>query len=323
MSLNIASRKRQAISRLSQIARSRGERKPSLHTDRQVQMRRLAQKEQTVSRLLGTEAGLRRLGANMANPVRKRLDYKGIFRKFTVVEQIPDGVPMFYDKDFPEATAIKIGRGGSARIIEMVGERVTLEEFEIVTRPKIPYRELYVRRFRALDRTNDRLTEGMQLREDLLGFGLLETAANLAGGNTPQVTPGTLDRTILAKAFAQVEQRRLQVGGVLMSAFGTMGIRRWDWQNLDQVAMQEVRETGYLGDMWGAQFYVSDQIPAGVVYILTTPKFLSWMPIRKETEVIPADDPDNVRLGFVGYELLGMTVHNSWGVCKLTFDPTA
>ena len=52
------------------------------------------QKEAALARALTTEAGLRKIAANMANPVRFYLDYKGIFRKFAVVEQIPDGVPM-------------------------------------------------------------------------------------------------------------------------------------------------------------------------------------------------------------------------------------
>lgn len=296
---------------------------PTSKLNRAAEMQRLARKERLATQLLQTQAGLMKIAANMANPVREQLDYKGIIRKFFIVEQIPDGVPMYYDKDFPEANAVKIGRGGSTRIVEMEGERVELEDFEISVRPKIPYRQLYVRRFQALDRVKDRLIMGMELREDLLGFGLLETASTAAGGNTPQNVPGPLDKDTLAKAFAQVERHRLQVAGVLMSAYGTMGIRRWQWQNIDQIALQEIRETGYLGEMWGAQFYVSDQIPAGVCYIMTTPKFLGWLPIRKDLEVIPADDPDNLRLGFVGYELIGMTVHNVRGICKLTFDPSA
>ena len=39
------------------------------------------QKEATLARALTTEAGLRKVAANMANPVRFYLDYKGIFRK--------------------------------------------------------------------------------------------------------------------------------------------------------------------------------------------------------------------------------------------------
>jgi len=294
---------------------------------RQEKVARLIRKEAAIARALESEAGLRKIAANMANPVRNKLDYKGIFRKFAVVEQMPDGVPLIYDRDLPEVPALKVGQLGTTRMVEMTGKRIELQPFEIVARPKIPYAELYNRRFRALDRAKDRLIEGMELREDLIGFSLLERAtvvgAALANGPVVQATAGPMDRDLLAKMFTQVEKNRLVVAAVLMSPFGTQGIRRLTFQNLDQVGMQEVRETGYLGSMWGADFYVSDQVPAGTAYALTSPKFLAWIPIRKDVDVIPADDPDNLRLGFVGYELLGMTVHNAFGVAKGTFNPAA
>lgn len=293
----------------------------STFQDRQKQAQRLMQKEAALSRVMQSEMGLRKIAANMANPVRQRLDYKGIFRKFAVVEQMPDGVPLIFDRDLPEVPALKIGKGGSVRQVEMKGRRVELEPFEIAARPKIPYKELYVRRFRALDRAKDRLIEGMELREDLIGFGLIEAASALT--NTPIASGTFMDRDHLARAFTEVEKHRLIVGSILMSPYGTQGLRRWLFQELDQVGMQEVRESGYLGSMWGADFYVSDQITAGTLYILTTPKFLAWMPIRKDVDVIPADDPDNLRLGMVGYELLGLTLHNSRGVEKMTHSIVA
>jgi len=278
-------------------------------------------REAALTQALQTEAGLKRIAANMSNPVRFKLDYKGIFRKFVIVEQMPDGVPLIWDKDQPLAPAVKVGKGGSPRMIEMRGKRVELQAFEIASRVKVPYEELFTRRYRALDRAKDRLIEGMELREDLIGFSLIETASSLV--NTPVVTAGAFDRDLLAKMFVQVEANRLPVATVLMSPYGTMGIRRLQFQNLDQVGMQEVRETGYLGNMWGADFYVSDQIPAGTAYAFTGPKFFGWMPIRKDTDVIPADDPDNLRLGFVGYELLAMTIFNALGVVKGSFNIAA
>lgn len=41
------------------------------------------------------------------------------------------------------------------------------------------------------------------------------------------------------------------------------------------------RETGYLGNLWGADFYVSDQVAYGTMYVMTSPKFLAWMPFRR------------------------------------------
>lgn len=286
---------------------------------------KLLRKEAALARALETEAGLRKIAANMANPVRRKLDYKGIFRKFAVTEQMPDGVPLIFDRDQPDVPALKIGKFGTVRMVEMTGTRVELEAFEIVARPKIPYSELYNRRYRALDRAKDRLIEGMELREDLIGFSLLLAASNLglAGGPVVQSTAGPLDRDPLAKTFTELEKNRLPVAAVLMSPYGTQGIRRLDFQNLDQTGMQEVRETGYLGSIWGADFYVSDQVTAGSAFILPSPKFLAWIPIRKDVDVIPADDPDNLRLGFVGYLLQGMTVHNGFGVARLDFSTTA
>lgn len=289
--------------------------------EREAKMNRLIKKEAQLTQALSSAAGLNKIAANMANPVRFRLDYKGIGRKFAIVEQMPDGVPLIYDKDQPLAPAVKVGKYGTPRMIEMVGKRVELQAFEIAARVKVPYSELYNRRYRALDRAKDRLIEGMELREDLIWYGLFETASTLV--NTPVATAGLYDRDLQARGFNQIERNRLGVGSVLMSTAAVMGIRRLTFQDMDQVGMQEIRETGYLGSYWGADYYVTDQIPQGVAYALTTPKYLAWMPIRKDVDVIPADDPDNLRLGFVGYALVGMTVFNALGVEKMTFDPTA
>ena len=126
------------------------------YESRQEKVAKLMRKEAALARALETESGLRKIAANMANPVRQQLDYKGIFRKFVVVEQMPDGVPLIYDRDLPKVPAVKVGGFGTARQIEMVGKRTELQPFEIVARPKIPYSELYNRRYRALDRAKDR-----------------------------------------------------------------------------------------------------------------------------------------------------------------------
>lgn len=294
---------------------------------RRQNLRKIAAKERILTRYLSTVGGLNKIAANLANPVRRQLDYKGIGRKFMVVELMESGIPLIYDRDLPDVPAVKVGHKGTANIVEMEAERVEVEPFEISARPKIPYSELYSRRYRVLDRAKDRLIEGMQLREDLIIFSLFAAAADACTDLDCAPTPVTnatygMDRNGLALAFAGIEANRLVVQSVLMSAYGIAGLRRWEFEDLDQTAMQEIRETGYLGRMWGADFFISDQIPAGTAYILTQDKFLGWIPIRKDTDVIPADDPDHLRLGFVGYEYLGMELHNCCGVNTFTFQAT-
>jgi len=278
-------------------------------------------KESDLRNALRTSAGLAKIAANLGNPVRKHLDYQGIFRKFAVVETWPDGQPMIYDDDIVEFTATTVAKNGSVRRIDVEVDRVTLDEFEIIVRPKIPYRELYTRLYNVMNRAKERLTQGMQLKEDNYGFGLMETASTLMHSAVTVAT--SLTRDALAKSFTPIEYTRNVVGGVLMTAYGIQGIRRWQFQDLDQVAMEEVRKSGYIGSMWGAKYYISDQIAQGRFYVTGAPDKSAWMPIRRDTEVIPADDPDNLLIGFVGYELLAMTWHNARTIVQGNFDYTS
>lgn len=279
------------------------------------------QKESELRNALRTQAGLMKIAANLGNPVRKHLDYEGIFRKFAVVESWPDGQPIIYDDDILEFSAVTVAKNGDIRRIDIEVDRVELSEFEIVVRPKIPYRELYTRLYNVVNRAKERLIQGMALREDNIGFGLMETASTLTHS---AVTIGTaLTRDALARSFSPIEYSRNVVAGVLMTAYGIQGIRRFQYLDMDQVGMEEVRKSGYLGSMWGAKFFISDQIAQGRFYPVGTPDKAAWMPIRRDVEVIPADNPDSLLLGFVGYELLAMTWHNSRVIVQGNFSYTS
>lgn len=278
----------------------------------------MMRKEADLQSAIKSPTGLHKIAANLASPVRKYLDYIGIYRKFSVTEGWPDGMPIIYDNDIDEFTAVKIGRNGTTRLIEIEVERTELEEFEIVVRPKVPYAELYKRLYQVMKRVKECLEQGMALREDLYGFSLLETASQQV--NTIVVITTYLTKDALARAFTQVEQHRLRVKSILMSPFGIQGIRRWRYEDIDNVAREEIRKSGYLGTIWDADIYINDQITSGVFYIIAEPEFTAWTPIRRDVDVIPADDPDNLLLGFVGYELLAMTVHNGKAVAKGTFN---
>ena len=71
----------QAVTKGVQAATA-GSRAAAMNTssDRKKVMASGMQKEAALARALTTEAGLRKIAANMANPVRFYLDYKGIFR---------------------------------------------------------------------------------------------------------------------------------------------------------------------------------------------------------------------------------------------------
>jgi hypothetical protein len=278
-------------------------------------------KDASVASLIQTSEGIRKLGVRMASPVLEQMDYAGIYRQVVITQQMRPGVPLIIDRDFPNVPAAKIASSTGAVRWVMKSRRITLDEYPIAARIKIPITEIYKRWFRAIDRAKDKLASGLYLREDNLGFLAIDTVSE---SYHPAIDLGADDLTKdgLSIAFAAMEDERLKVGSVLCSPWAVRAIRNFDWQVLTQAVMQEILDTGYMGELWGAQWFISDQIPNGTCYVLATPRFLGWLPIRKDVTVEGTNDLDYLQVGFVGYILEATTIHNAKGVVKVEFTPT-
>jgi hypothetical protein len=58
---------------------------------------------------------------------------------------------------------------------------------------------------------------------------------------------------------------------------------------------------------------VSKIVPPGTVYAVADPEFVGVMPIRQDIEVMPADEPKQMKLGWVISEILGLAIVNPRG----------
>lgn len=293
--------------------------------DPQFLKNQLRKKEAAITQALRTDTGIKRLAAALANPVRKYLDYVGIIRKIFVYETIADGNIPFFDNDIEEWSGVKIGADGASEYIICKALRTILEPYEIDSHPKIPYKELRVRKYKVFDRAKQRLQQSIAIKEDLLGFSLLHTSATLT--NTEYIVAGPLTPPDLALAFREVERHRLLGAAVICNPDAISCVRRWNWTHIDEVARIEIRQRGYVGNLWGANFFVTNLITPdsdnnSYLYVTAPPQFLAWMPVLADSEIVPADQPDNLLLGFVGYDLLSMVVHNSRAVARVRFSLT-
>lgn len=59
-------------------------------------------------------------------------------------------------------------------------------------------------------------------------------------------------------------------------------------------------------------------IPRGTVYCVAEPEFLGVMPIRQDINVIPADKPSRLRLGWIVYEEIGIGIVNTRAISKIS-----
>jgi len=281
------------------------------------------EKEQRIEQLLSSPEGRMKLAASMQNPLRERLDYEGVFRRAAVVDPLPQGALPYYDRDVDVPAIVIAEEGGTPETI-VKGKRILVPLFEVGANPKISFTQVKERRYNLIDRAQDKAKQDIQAVEDDLGFSALGVAAAQvnpntgAPFNTPLAAAGSLDRDVLADAFAEIEKHDLRVARMFMNARDYSDIRKWGRDQLDPVTQKSLLATGLMANLWGADIIVSRVVPIGTVYVLTDEKFLAIMPQRIDITVLPADDPDNRLIGWSIFENIGIGVWNPRGVATIT-----
>lgn len=280
-------------------------------------------KDDMIKRALLTNDGKIALGQAMALPIRRNLDYAGVARRALVVDPLPNGALPVYDRDI-DVAAVVVSSNGSAPESQVRGDRVTIPEFEVVSNPVVRIREVKMRRFNVIDRAVQKARQEIQAQEDANVFAALDFAgdAALGGENTAQdIVDAGLERTDLVQISQQVDRWDLVTTKFFMNIFEFNDIRLWSSQagtgvaEVDPVTHREILQTGLYARIFGADIIVSKIVTPGSVFGCADPEFVGVMPVRQDIEVLPADEPKRLSLGWVVNEIIGIGIVNPRGVC--------
>ena len=298
------------------------------------------QRDDMIKQALMTQEGKIALGQAMANPIRRNLDYQGVGRKALVVDPLPQGALPVYDRDI-DVAAVVVSSNGSAPESRVFGDRVTVPEFEVVSNPTVRIAEVKRRRFNVIDRAQQKARQEIQAQEDANVFAALAFAGDAASGGENAAVP--LSMNVAATEGLMVTPTGTVTGGTLTKA-GLVGLKRaidrWDlvtskyfmnineftdmlnWESagaagasqIDPVTQREILQTGLYGHIFGADIVVSKVVPANRVFACADPEFVGVMPVRQDIEVLPADEPKQLKLGWVVSEIIGIGIVNPRGV---------
>lgn len=297
------------------------------------------QRDELIKRALTSEEGKIALGQAMANPIRRNLDYMGVGRKVFVVDPLPQGALPVYDRDIDVAATV-ISSNGAAPESRVFGDRVTVPEFEVVSNPTVRIAEVKRRRFNVIDRAQQKARQEIQAQEDANIFATLDFASDKTkGGENTIVTAdangvlpgatGHLHKAHLAQIKTQVDRWDLvttkflmnivQFNDILMwGAFaGNTGTTAGSLSEIDMETQREILQTGLYAHLWGADIIVSKLVPSQEVFGVADPEFVGVFPVRQDIEVLPADEPKQLKLGWVVNEIIGMAVVNPRGVAAV------
>ena len=288
--------------------------------------------EAMLKQALETTEGKVALGQAMANPIRRNLDYMGVGRKALVVDPLPQGALPLYEKDIDVAATI-VSSHGSAPESRVQGDRVLVPEFEIVSNPTVRIAEVKRRRFNIIDRAQQKARQEIQAQEDANIFAALDYAsdATMGGTNARQAfangAGGTMELVDLLNMKKQVDRHDLVTTKYFMNITQFTDILGWSYRaggagsnnqygGFDPVTTREVLQTGLYGHIWGADIIVSKIVPNGTLYACAEPEFVGVFPVRQDIEVLPADEPRQLKLGWVVNEIVGVAIVNTKGVAS-------
>ena len=280
--------------------------------------------DQKLEQELARPDGLRRIAFAMHPVLKRRLDYHAIGRNnILVVDEIATGDVPFYDVDLPEFGAVFIaGRGEPVRQFSNV-KRIQFPTSSLSAVQQVAYDEIQVRRYPVFDRAKERVAIAIAIGEDdaILGEnGVMDVAANAGPNGT--ITGSSMNRYVLAELGKRIMNNQLQVAAFLMHPVQYAEIWKWSANELDQVTLNKVVETGMVGGYFGAKLLVSTRCRRDRVYALTTADKFGRLPERKAVEVKIFDNVPHLKYDILAWEQVGFGVFNTAGVAQAAITPT-
>jgi hypothetical protein len=276
-------------------------------------------KEELFNILFTGPNGLKRVAYAMQAPLKELLDYHGLGRRLIKVDPIPQGEFPIYDKDIPEFASVRVANAGTPPQVETRVKRVQFPTFQLAKNARVNYEDIQVRRYPLFDRAKERVAISMAIAEDREIFNLLNVASLVGPNPAVKMAAGPfLSRSVLAEAYGLLAGNQLQPAQLVMHPTRYADILKYTSDELDQVTLNTVTETGSLGVYFGLQMLVSTKVPdKDVVFLVTTPDKIGRIPVRKELEVKIFDNAPKTAFNVVGWQIIGFGIHNSFGVVRI------
>jgi len=278
-----------------------------------------AEKRKIVAGLLKTPEGRASLAAALQEPLRTFRDYEAVGRRAFMVDPLGDGQLPYYDKD-PKLTAYVVGEEGEDLMDVVKGDRIFVPLFEIAGNPQIPLTQVKMRKYDVEARVKQSAKNEIFRVEDQKIFKMFTTIANDANHVHSPVTATAADATIddFSEAMALVEkQNGLRCANIFMNPGNMKIVRRLGKDYFEPSTTAELLRTGRMGNIFGATVNVSPEIAADEIYFTSEEDTFGVFVQSQELTVMPADRPEERKLGWSVFQQIGVSIHNPYGLSML------
>ena len=254
--------------------------------------------------------------ASLALPLRKEIEKNNIARTLFWVDELTADAQPVYELDIKPISAYVLPRIGSAPQNIVGVEDINVSTFEVTSSIEWKLQLARQKRINIVQRKALSLKNAITDLENKAAWELIRGAVQ--DSRTVESTATKLTKTVYNEGFQMMQSMdEYNPDVILLNAKRAGDVRDWGSVDLDPTTQREIWKKAGLGNIWGADIIIWNELPDDEVWYFDTSK-LGVMPVR--TKFVTYDDPTAIpkyRQRILGYEEIGLAVFDTNAIVKV------
>jgi hypothetical protein len=294
-----------------------------------------------LAKLLDTPGGFEKIALEKLPPfIRETRDYEAFGRQVLLAHNVTseelhliNGEPYFYyPKDFNSHAAFYADDGQVPRL-QIEGDGVNIGIMTVMSDDTtINLKRLMVQKYNYLERVRELSGQAVAKIEDKKILDLVERLLLGAGTVTAPEHAGqivTTADTLLIKTHLVNLKKCLSQWNIPLAAYVLNQSRLddilvWAQNEVDQLTMREMLESGVKYSIWGSvKLVTSPIVNINSIYAFSEPDFVGRMPILKDLTVRLTETANKLEKGLFMFEFLGIYIASQKAIAKLILSYVA
>lgn len=260
--------------------------------------------------------GLKKAAVAFSQALKVRVPYEALTPKIFAQDNISNNVA-WADVEFPEIGAAVVPFKGAPARIERGPKRVFYNTHTAAINWIVAYDQVFTAAYNTLDEAKNKVAIGLALELDTELFKVLGAAAT-AGVYAPY-TAATMSLDVINDARAAQMELSLITTAIVMHPSKYYDMLKVTSTSVDQVTLNTIVETGYVGQLYGVKFMVSKLCPKNMAFAITAPEYLGKYVLRQPEQMKVTDMPWKLEYVVTGYANYGLVLHNIPAVFPIQF----
>ena len=250
-------------------------------------------------------------------PLNREIEKANLARTLFATDKLAPGAQATYPVDIDPINAWVLPRIGAAPQNLVGVEEINVPLFEVTNSIEWKLQLARQGRINIVQRKTLSLRNSIVKLENAAAWGLIRAA--VSGSRTVNSSQTSLTKTAYNEGFQMMTSMDdYKVDLVVVNAKRAGDIRDWGSNVLDPTTMREVWKQAGVGNIWGADIIIENDLADNELFLFDTSK-MGAMPIRQD--FVTYDDPTAIRTyrqRVLGYQEIGFVVFDADAIVRVT-----